>query len=59
MNGQTFGQAVNRVRSADIDPSDSPVAEDLYPAIDAKARQLRERLDREFQGESALHATSN
>ncbi|MDH4559070.1 DUF3313 domain-containing protein [Pseudomonas sp. BN417] len=59
MNGETFGQAVNRVRSADIDPSDSPVAEDLYPAIDAKARQLRERLDREFQGESALHATSN
>ncbi|MNJ78731.1 hypothetical protein D3C77_765560 [compost metagenome] len=59
MNGQTFGQAVNRVRSADIAPSVTPAAEDLYPAIDAKARQLRERLDREFQGTSALHATSN
>lgn len=59
MNGDTFGQAVNRVRGADLAPSASPAVKDLYPAIDAKARQIRERLDQEFKGDHALQATFN
>ncbi|BAN49811.1 DUF3313 domain-containing protein [Metapseudomonas resinovorans] len=44
--GASLLQAVDRASGRDIDPSASPKVDDLYPALDTAARQIRERLDR-------------
>ncbi|MFZ6048895.1 DUF3313 domain-containing protein [Pseudomonas sp. CR3202] len=47
--GETLGRAVDRASGRNIEQSAQPAVEDIYPAMDATARQIRERLDREFQ----------
>ena len=49
LTGETLGRAVDRARGRNLEQSDKPVAEDIYPAMDAAALRIRERLDREFQ----------
>ncbi|MFC5696621.1 DUF3313 domain-containing protein [Pseudomonas sp. GCM10022186] len=49
LTGETLGRAVDRASGRNIEQSARPVVEDIYPAMDATARQIRERLDREFQ----------
>ncbi|WP_330114231.1 DUF3313 domain-containing protein [Pseudomonas sp. JS3066] len=48
-SGETLARAVDRAKGRNIGQSDKPVVEDIYPALDASALQIRERLDREFQ----------
>ncbi|WP_245586462.1 DUF3313 domain-containing protein [Metapseudomonas resinovorans] len=47
--GETLVRAVDRASGRNVEQSEKPVVEDIYPAMDAAARQIRERLDREFQ----------
>lgn len=49
LSGETLGGATDRAKGRNIGQSDKPVVEDVYPAMDAAALQIRERLDREFQ----------
>ncbi|MCY1368234.1 hypothetical protein D9M69_552020 [compost metagenome] len=48
-SGASLLQAVDRASGKNIDQSASPEVEDLYPALDTAARQIRERLDRAFK----------
>ncbi|MBH3426852.1 DUF3313 domain-containing protein [Pseudomonas alkylphenolica] len=49
LTGEMLGRALDRVSGRNIDQSAAPVVEDIYPALDSAAQQIRERLDREFQ----------
>ncbi|MDH4568137.1 DUF3313 domain-containing protein [Pseudomonas sp. BN414] len=48
-SGETLARAVDRAKGRNIGQSDKPTVEDIYPALDASALQIRERLDREFR----------
>ncbi|HYQ49646.1 MAG TPA: DUF3313 domain-containing protein [Pseudomonas sp.] len=47
--GEMLGRALDRADGKNIEQSAAPVVEDIYPALDSAAQQIRERLDREFQ----------
>lgn len=49
LTGETLGRAVDRASGRNLGQSAQPVVEDIYPAMDTAAKQIRERLDREFQ----------
>ncbi|AXM97453.1 DUF3313 domain-containing protein [Pseudomonas plecoglossicida] len=49
VTGKMLGRAVDRADGKNLEQSASPTVEDIYPALDSAAQQIRERLDREFQ----------
>ncbi|BBH48657.1 DUF3313 family protein [Pseudomonas sp. KU43P] len=49
LTDEMLGRALDRVSGKNIGQSATPDVEDIYPALDSAAQQIRERLDREFQ----------
>lgn len=46
--GELLAQSVSATTGNEISPSDKTKIEDTFPALDAWARQLRERADQAF-----------
>ncbi|WP_242443163.1 DUF3313 domain-containing protein [Pseudomonas sp. LFM046] len=49
-SGELLGRSLTRVRGKNIEQSERNTLDAMYPALDAKAQQIRERLDKEFPG---------